>query len=240
MGKAMTVLLHGFWGRPQDWNEVLRGLPLNVEVHAPDLYEDPVLSPGIELKDWVKHFVNWCESRGAGAPVDLVGYSMGGRLALQALLQHPRLFRRALILSANPEIPRQEHKDREAWENQWAEKFQTQPWIELESAWQEQSVFTGSRGVARRRKDELREKLAQSLINWSPRRHLAGLEEVKALSPAVEWAFGALDQKYVEVAKTLASLPVQGQINIIPNAGHRLFTDAADFIVRWIENRGHT
>jgi 2-succinyl-6-hydroxy-2,4-cyclohexadiene-1-carboxylate synthase len=165
---------------------------------------------------------------------------MGGRLALQAALLRPQNFRRTLILSGNPAIPKQDYEDREAWENQWAEKFQTQPWIELESAWQEQSVFKGSHGVPRRRKDELREKLAQSLINWSPRHHLAGLEEVKALSPAVEWAFGALDQKYVEVAKTLASAPVQGQINIIPNAGHRLFTDAADFVVRWIENRGHT
>jgi 2-succinyl-6-hydroxy-2,4-cyclohexadiene-1-carboxylate synthase len=240
MGKTMTVLLHGFWGQPQDWNEVLRGLPLNVEVHTPDLYEDPVLSPGIALNDWVKHFVSWCESRSAGHPVDLVGYSMGARLALQAVLLRPQSFRRALILSGNPAIPKQDYKDREAWENQWAEKFQTQPWIELESAWQEQSVFQGSRGVSRRRKDELREKLAQSLVNWSPRHHLLGLEGVKALSPSVEWAFGALDQKYVEIAKNLASVPVQGQINIIPNAGHRLFTDAADFVVRWIENRGHT
>lgn len=236
----MTVLLHGFWGQPRDWNEVLRDLPLGVEVHTPDLYEDPVLSPGIALEDWVKHFASWCESRSGGVPVDLVGYSMGARLALQAVVGRPGNFRRVLILSANPEIARQEHKDREVWEHQWAEKFQTQPWAELERAWGEQAVFKGSPDVPRRRKDELREKLAQSLINWSPRRHLAGLEEVKRLSPAVEWAFGALDQKYLEVAKNLASLPVQGQINIIPNAGHRLFTDAADFIVRWIENRGHT
>lgn len=231
----MTVLLHGFWGQPQDWNQVLRKLPLNVDVQTPDLYEDELLSPGMEIKNWVKHFASWCESRSYGRPVDLVGYSMGARLALQAVMNSPNIFRRALLLSGNPSLPPEDFSDREAWENQWAEKFQTQPWIELESAWQEQSVFTGSKGVPRRRKDELREKLAQSLLNWSPRHHLAGLEVVKGLSSAVEWAFGALDQKYVEVAKNLASLPVQGQITIIPNAGHRLNIDAADFIVRWIE-----
>jgi hypothetical protein len=51
----------------------------------------------------------------------------------------------------------------------------------------------------------------------------------------VEWAFGALDQKYVEFAKTLQALPVQGQITVIPNAGHRLTTDASDFIADWIQ-----
>ena len=51
----------------------------------------------------------------------------------------------------------------------------------------------------------------------------------------MEWAFGALDQKYLKVVKSLQELPVQGQISIIPQAGHRLLVEAADFVSQWIE-----
>lgn len=232
----MTVLLHGFWGQPQDWNHVLRKLPLNIDVQTPDLYEDPLLGPGLDVSTWVTHFASWCRQRGGGREVNLVGYSMGARLALQAVLRAPDTFARALLLSGNPVLDPAEFNDREAWENNWAEKFQNQPWSELEKGWQEQAVFSATAELPRRRTEGMREKLAQSLINWSPRRHVNGWDELKGLSPAVAWAFGASDQKYLKVAKDLASLPVQGQISVIPNAGHRLNIDAADFIVRWIEN----
>ncbi len=234
----MTVLLHGFWGQPQDWNEVVRRLPLNVDVQVPDLYQDDVLGPAIDMKTWVKHFLSWLESHSAGQKADVVAYSMGARLAAQAVMSRPESFGRVLLLSGNPALHPNEFKDREAWENAWAEKFQSQPWAELEKGWQEQPVFAGTPARPRRRDETLREKLAQSLVNWSPRHHFRNLEDLKALSPMVEWAFGALDQKYLKVAKTLQELPVRGQITIIPNAGHRLNIDAADFVVRWIESRG--
>lgn len=231
----MTVLLHGFWGRPQDWNLVLSKISLEREVLVPDLYEDGPLSPKYSLADWAQNFLSWLDHYADQQPLDLVGYSMGARLAMTAAIARPERFARVLLLAGAPTVAQGTFEERNHWEDAWKEKFASQPWVELESAWQDQPVFNGTQTNSRRQNEELREKLGLSLVNWSPTRHPFNLEHVRALGPQVEWAFGALDQKYLEVAKTLQELPVQGQIKLIPNTGHRLIVDAADFIAAWIE-----
>ena len=76
--------------------------------------------------------------------------------------------------------------------------------------------------------------LGLSLKNWSPTRHSFGEAQVKELPEQVEWAFGALDQKYSQIAKQLQGLPVKGQIEIVPNAGHRLLAEAPKFVSQWV------
>ncbi len=65
----MTVLLHGFWGQPQDWNEVLKRVGLGVNVICPDLYEDGPLGPKHDLNTWTKNFHSWLAHE-AGRSVD--------------------------------------------------------------------------------------------------------------------------------------------------------------------------
>ena len=40
----------------------------------------------------------------ADGPVDLVGYSMGGRMALRTAVDHPHLVRRLVLIGATPGI----------------------------------------------------------------------------------------------------------------------------------------
>lgn len=232
----MTVLVHGFWGQPSDWNEVLQRLPLTAEVLVPDLYDPGPLSPQHSLKLWCDNFARWIDKVSPAKPVDLVGYSMGGRLALHALAAYPQKFGRVLLLSTRPWLADVEKPLRRNWEQNWAEKFLTQPWGELEKTWDEQDVFAGSGGRPRRRREDLRETLALSLTRWSVCEHTVTPEWLKSLPMTVEYAFGALDQKFHNVAKALQDLPVKGQIKQIPQAGHRLHLDAAAWLSDWIQN----
>lgn len=230
----MTVFLHGFWGQPADWRQVFEKLPITEMAYAPDLYESGGLDASHTLTEWVENFHNRLDKECGPAPVKLVGYSMGARLALNAVIACRERFSNVLLLSGNPLLAAEEHAARLQWEKDWSKKFLTLPWSEIEAQWQEQSVFSGSAPLARRETASLREALGMSLENWSPRLHTFSWAQIKALPSTVEWAYGALDQKYMEVAKTLREQSVQGQISIIPNAGHRLTTDASDFIARWI------
>lgn len=227
----LNVLLHGFWGGPADWNGVLRELPLGADVWIPDLYEPGPLAPHHTLKDWTMHFLEEIHDRAGGEPVQAVGYSMGGRMLTAALVAAPDLFNRALVLSANPIWA---DDGRNEWEMGWREKFLREPWENLEKAWNEMGIFSSTGSLKRRHDAILREMLGQSLVNWSPTKHPYTPDDVKSLPKAVEWAFGALDQKYVGVAKDLAKLPVQGQITIIENAGHRLPIDASPWVASWL------
>jgi len=230
----MTILLHGFWSGPASWNAVLERLPLGVPVVAPDLLDGGELSPRYPLKDWAENFWRWVDETVGEKQVQLVGYSMGGRLAACAATKAPHRVSRALFLSANPLQPLEPADQRQAWENKWARKFLEQDWAELETEWQELPVFAGSARVTRRKSPEMREILGLALTHWSPRLHPFTAEQVRALPSTMEWAFGALDQKYMKVAKSLQELPVQGQITVIPDAGHRLLAEASEFVSQWI------
>ena len=232
-----TILLHGFWGQPMDWNPVLARLPLAAEVWAPDLYDGGPLSPAHVLEKWTSSFINEVSAR-YREKVQLVGYSMGGRLAASAWAAAPQLFARGLLLSAAPVTPQFDPSEREAWERQWVAKFLSEPWEQLELEWQEQPVFSGSALCPRRRSVALRAMLGLSLLHWSPRQHGFGSAEVKAWPATLDYAFGALDQKYLGVAKMLQELPVKGQIGVIPNSGHRLIADAPGHVADWIVGGG--
>jgi 2-succinyl-6-hydroxy-2,4-cyclohexadiene-1-carboxylate synthase len=231
----MTILLHGFWGQPADWNTVLQNLPLGLPVHAPDLHAAGELSPHFPLKDWAQNFWRWVDESFGREKIQLVGYSMGARLAVTAAVAHPERVERALFLSGNPIFAAEHAADRAVWEKQWSENFLTKEWLVLESTWQEQAVFSGAPALERRKSPELREVLGLCLSHWSPRQHPFSRHEVAQLSNRMDWAFGASDQKYLAVAKSLQELPVRGQISIIPNAGHRLIVEGADFVSAWIQ-----
>ncbi len=229
-----TILLHGFWGQPKDWNLVLAQLPLGKSVLAPDLYEPGLLAPTTLLADWAGEFWKWVEAEVGQDPVTVVGYSMGARLALNAVLNSPSRIERALLISGNPVLAEGECDYRLGWEEGFAKKFLHEDWPHLKLAWQEQSVFANTQPVDRRQTPQMREVLGLSLLNWSPRLHPFGWEELKSLPATIEWAFGALDHNYQLAAKSLQELPVKGQISLVPGVGHRVIQEAPHFVADWI------
>ena len=237
----MTILLHGFWGQPSDWNLVLHKLPLGLQVMTPDLYLNRELAPHFLMKDWSENFWRRVDETVHEEKIELIGYSMGARLAVAAAVRCPDRVSRALFVSGNPlRLTGEEAAARDLWEKNWLENFLKLDWSDLEKKWQELPIFNHAPAAERRKTSAMRELLGLSLRRWSPREHSFSSDDVKMLPGRMEWAFGATDQKYVTVAKSLQELPVQGQISLIPNAGHRLITEAADFISHWIEKGSQT
>ena len=229
----MIVLLHGFWGQPADFQGVIRELPIGQEIWAPDLFAPGPLSPASDLASWTQHFLHALRER-TDRPATLVGYSMGGRLALHALTRRPEFFDRALLVSAAPYYTETKPNGRAEWEAKWANCFLGDDWDLLARNWEGQDVLKDSSSLARRVDENLRVPLSRALDQWSPRRHQFGPGNMKALPATVDWMFGALDQKYLGVAKVLQDLPVRGQIKLVQNAGHRVIVDQPSVISRWI------
>ena len=75
----------------------------------------------------------------------LLGYSLGGRLALHALLHAPELWAGALVVGADTGLA--DPKEREArvrWDAAWAERFLNEPWEDVLRDWDAQAVFGGA------------------------------------------------------------------------------------------------
>lgn len=105
MERLNVFFLHGFLGRPSDWDRIQAKLPVaeGLRFFNLDYFKNPLLDPKNSLSSWADHFINWIETQsGLHDRNILVGYSLGGRLALHALEKKPGLWHRLVLISTNP------------------------------------------------------------------------------------------------------------------------------------------
>jgi 2-succinyl-6-hydroxy-2,4-cyclohexadiene-1-carboxylate synthase len=160
--------------------------------------------------DW--DFLPWPHSAHEGDV--LLGYSMGGRRALQ-LLEHQR-FPKAVIVSAGLNTP---DEARRARDEAWARRFESEAWPSLMRAWNAQPVF-GGHELARHESDYDRAELARQLREWSPAvLPPARLEEIET---PILWIAGERDAKYVDVARQAVARLPNAELWICAEAGHRV------------------
>ena len=146
----------------------------------------------------------------------LVGYSMGGRLALQALAH----FDRAVIVSAGLNLE-EGREERRARDEAWAWRFEHDPWDEVMRDWNAQPVF-GGHVVERFEHDYDRRELARQLRENSPGVLPPLAPRLHEIEIPILWVVGERDAAYVEAGKRAVSLLPNAELWICPNAGHRV------------------
>src|SRR5690606_6539540 len=109
------------------------------------------------LAQWVNHRAAFY-----GGSRILVGYSLGGRIALHALRDSPDLWQAAVIISAHPGLVLEEDRVvRKKADQEWAKRFMHEDWDLLMKSWNSQPVFkNGSQPLLRHERDFDRKKLA--------------------------------------------------------------------------------
>lgn len=144
----------------------------------------------------------------------LIGYSMGGRLALE-ILEGKRL-RRAVIISAGLNAP---DPERRARDREWAVRFESEEWSSLMRDWNAQDVF-GGHVVDRRERDFDRAELARQLREYSPA--VLPPPRLGAIETPVLWVAGERDAKYIEIGRRAVVRLPRAELWICPEAGHRV------------------
>lgn len=219
------IALHGFLGSARDF--------------APFATEFKKWSPGTELfilnlfSHGAKYLPEGGFARFSAAFLDqaprnactLLGYSFGGRLALQLAIDHPERFQNVILVSANPGLMTAEEK-RERLQNDliWAERFASAPWLEVVRDWNAQGVFSGSTEPARYEGDYDRTLLVRALKEYSLA-EMSVTPEKLARVPNIHWVCGDKDAKYVTLYSHLRESRVIKNLTILPQAGHRVIFD---------------
>ena len=190
----MITAIPGFLGHPRDW-DFLRDAGLEVDAI------DFSLATRIEAGEL------------------LLGYSMGGRLALEALARGAR-FERAVIVSAglNLESRRDERRERD---EAWARRFESDPWDDVVRDWNAQPVF-GGHEMRRLERDYDRAALARALRAFSPGVLEPLAPRLARIDVPVLWIAGERDTAYVEVAHRAVGILPRAELWICPGAGHRV------------------
>jgi 2-succinyl-6-hydroxy-2,4-cyclohexadiene-1-carboxylate synthase len=194
MGKVRRAVvitcLHGFLGNPHDW-DFLRDAGFATE--TPPL--DAIPNRG-EI---------------------LLGYSLGGRLALQALLAGAN-YKCAILVSTGLGIEDEQLRAaRRASDEAWAERFESEDFDAVVADWNAQPVLAGP-SLARTRDDYD----PRGLREWSSGALPPVASRLHELTIPTLWIAGARDTKYVAEADRAAMLATDGQAIIVNNAGHRV------------------
>lgn len=229
-GKSEIYFLHGFWGTPDDFQETQKYLS-DFHVHNLSLTQ---FSPKEGLRDFADRLNG--KAKVTNSKKYLVGYSMGGRLALHALMTQPEVWAGAVLVSTHPGLREPADKaQRTHWQNQWAEKFLNLPQEQLEQEWQSQEVFTATTQV---RKTTLaaedRHYLAAALTYWGSDRHLFNWSELKKSNCPLLWCVGEEDHKYQQLLKVMRDAGLPGEMVTVPKAGHRIIFDQPEWLAQKI------
>lgn len=185
----MITCLHGFLGNPRDW-DFLRDA--GFEIDTPPL--DAIPDHGDIL----------------------LGYSLGGRLALQALLAGAD-YKRAILVSTGLGIEDESARAaRRASDEAWAQRFEADDFETVMADWNAQPVLAGP--SLRRTRDDYD---SRALREWSSGALPTVASRLHELPIPTLWIAGARDSKYVAEAKKGASL-ARGRVAIVDDAGHRV------------------
>lgn len=247
MEKIKILCLHGFLGLPTDWDLIqsyfmVSPLAHQFEWRSVDYMKTPGLDPKNSFENWAKNFNQKIKVQFPRGPRVLVGYSLGGRLALQALKQEPDLYDRAIFISTNPGLQRDKEKqERIANDEQWAKKFLEYPWETLMREWNAQGVFKDSLSEPQRLEANYqRPLLAEALTAWSLAKQEDFRELIAQQSQKILWVSGEKDIKFASIAMDLKKRSPQIETEILPKASHRVLFDQpselAQKMISFIEN----
>ena len=93
--------IHGNFQKAKVWQpleERMKAVFSDLEMITEDLWAKQFQS----FDDWTEDFCNRVESEGNGEKSILLGYSLGGRLALHACVHRPDLWQSVVVAGADP------------------------------------------------------------------------------------------------------------------------------------------
>jgi pimeloyl-ACP methyl ester carboxylesterase len=102
-GRPPLVLLHGLLGSSRNWQTAGTDLSADFHVHAPDL-RNHGRSPhadGMGYAELAGEVLAWLDALGLGA-VNLLGHSMGGKVAMRLACRHPERVRSLVVVDIAP------------------------------------------------------------------------------------------------------------------------------------------
>lgn len=228
------VLLHGFLGAPAAWDPVRAHLEPGRVVCAPALsghLDAPAVSG---WEDEVCRLLSVIEHAGLSA-VHLVGYSLGGRLALAMAAKQPALFSRLTLLSARlPLTTDAERQARREADQAWITRLEAVGVGPFLDAWEAQPIFASQASLPAETRASWR-ALRRALVPFAAPVGLGplslGAQPALAVPLAdfaapVQILAGALDPRFCALAPPLAAAFPRSAWRILPGVGHNLPLEA--------------
>ncbi len=229
---APVIFLHGFMGCGEEWNEIVEQLTGYFCV-MPDLpghggsMGDLITADDYSFESVARLLIELMDDLGLKTAC-LVGYSMGGRIALYTAIEHQHRFSGLIVESANAGLESgAARRDRRAQDEKTITQMQTEGIDKFVDTWLSNPMFApmrNRRGAFERLK-KLRQSnsidgLAMSLRNAGAGAQPPLWNRLHSLKLPTLIICGEEDSKYVSIAEIMSRGIDDCSVVCIPESGH--------------------
>lgn len=226
------LLLHGFTGSGRNWEELAAKLP-GWRIVAPDLPgHGESDAPAGAMPEVAQGLVSLLDALNVDQAL-VVGYSMGGRLALHLAVTAPERVRGLVVIGATPGLADAEARAvRMAADEALARQIETD-YDGFVRDWEALPLFASQRVMAPESQERIREirrshspdALATSLrllgTGAQPPLHA----RLSGLTMPVLWVVGEYDAKFRAIAQEVQPLLPAARFAVLPYAGHAVYLE---------------
>ncbi|MBC1459299.1 2-succinyl-6-hydroxy-2,4-cyclohexadiene-1-carboxylate synthase [Listeria newyorkensis] len=255
--RGTLLLLHGFTGSHATYDAILPILAADWHCVTVDLLghgetDAPLDVTRYEMEEQAADLMAILDQVGA-QKASVLGYSMGGRLALGLATLYPERIQTLVLQSASPGLEsEQEREARILKDTALADKIKKQGVVDFVADWEKLPLFATQRYLSENVQDKVRAErlnqraqgLAGSLGGMGTGAQPSFWEELPALHMPTLLLAGQEDQKFCGIAVAMKTALPDAKYITFSNAGHTIHIEqpeAFGYAVRnWLRIRGGT
>lgn len=245
----VIIFLHGFTGSTSTWSDVRSHFKGSYRTVAVDLTghgktsipEEPIrYAMEEQLADLDALFTELrLES------FTLVGYSMGGRIALGYTIHYPHKVKALILESASPGLASEDDRNaRKTSDRELAHKIIENGIQSFVDKWEDIPLFDSQKKLTLKQRDKIRQErllqsekgLANSLLGIGTGSQPSYWDALATLSKPVLLITGELDQKFVGIGLEMKKRAPSWNQTVVSDAGHAIHVEKPQLFATMVKD----
>lgn len=230
-----VVLLHGFTGSHHSWSSFISEwqdefqlITIDLPGHGKTTTNTP------RTMEACCHDLQQLFDNLELTTVHLVGYSMGGRVALSFAMLFPQYISTLILESSSPGLrSKDEQRQRVKNDEKLAQQIETDGLEAFVNFWESIPLFVSQRKLGEDLQHSIRtERLSQtekgltdSLRHMGTGSQPSWWDKLAGLNKPVLLIVGELDEKFVKINKEMEKSLSKAELEIVENAGHAIHVE---------------
>lgn len=243
------ILLHGFTGSTNNWKSLIPYFESDFKMIMIDLIgHGSSESPADWQRYQMAHVVDDLYSimtKLDVQKVSILGYSMGGRVAIAFAAAYPEMVYKLILESSSPGLEdRQEALNRINHDEGLAEKIEQNGVDAFINFWEKLPLFKRMGNLPEQVKTDIRAQrlnnspvgLANSLRGMGTGRQSSFWGILPMLPLPTLLLVGKEDEKFCRIASEMQKILPNGTMKVVEHAGHNIHVEYADFFAKIVRD----